>query len=488
MNIAEIPLCPICCDTLGKYGGPVTLPCGHNGCFDCFSNVQCSNAQCPLCRAPFDQEAPLVCNHEMKELLLHLTSSCMDEKTQKEGWETFPSTKVMTELYATEFKQNRFAGFDRAITVDSEPSAPSLLALGGGSTLADKDLLLLEPPQWLPDSYATNCKNCHLPFRAFTRLRHHCRLCGQIFCHTCCYKRLLLPPKYQQRDPQRCCEMCSVLLLPLQPYLTGTVSRAVQPPIHDALDNVSLRAWLNTPWTTNLEDDCYQAANIVQSFANVNRLHPEQGLPTKVLHRCKGLAVLSVLKVGAGWSCSFGSGVIVSRAEDGSWSAPCAVAAYGLGWGLQVGGELTDLILVLHSEDALKAFCSNVRLALGGNLSVAVGPVGRQAEATMVVGDKGHSTVYSYSCTKGAFVGISLEGSVMNVRNEVNLNFYGYPVSPSQLLIERVIPRPPAAELLYDCLHGLMHKFDYVPRIQNSGAKLALGAGMSQQQGHLLTQ
>lgn len=473
MSGADLPLCAVCCDTLGKYGGPATLPCGHNGCVDCFNSLKTNNAQCPLCRAPFDASASLACNHELKDLIVFATSFCMDERTTKEGWEAFPTAKTMTEMYVTEFKQHRLQSSD-GHELDSAPSAPSLLAFGEGSTLADRDLLLLEPPQWVPDSYAANCTSCHLPFRPFTRLRHHCRLCGKIFCHNCCYKKLLLPPNYRLRDPQRCCEMCSIMLLPLQPYLTGTVSRAVQPPVHDAIDNVSLRSWLNMPWTRSLEDDCYQVANIIQTFAKVGRLQPEQGLPAKVLQGCKGLAVLSVLKVGAGWSCSFGSGIIVSRASDGTWSAPCSVAAYGVGWGFQLGGELTDLMLVLHSDEAVKAFCSNVRVSLGGTVSVAVGPVGRQAEATMVVGEMGHSTIYSYSCTKGAFVGISLEGSVMSVRDEVNLNFYGYPVTAAQLLLENGVPRPPAAELLYGSLHALMHKYEKPSRRRSAASRLAL--------------
>lgn len=63
----------------------------------------------------------------------------------------------------------------------------------------------------------------------------------QVFCHTCCSKRLLLPPRYNQREPQRACEMCSHLLAPLQPYLVGALSKSVQPPVHDAIDAVSLR-------------------------------------------------------------------------------------------------------------------------------------------------------------------------------------------------------------------------------------------------------
>ena len=65
------------------------------------------------------------------------------------------------------------------------------------------------------------------------------------------------------------CELCSSVLLPLQPFLAGTQARAVQPPVHDATDSVALRSWLNTPWTSSLEADLYKVANIINTFTRV---------------------------------------------------------------------------------------------------------------------------------------------------------------------------------------------------------------------------
>eukprot|EP00882_Tetradesmus_deserticola_P026988 GHRQ01029819.1.p1 GENE.GHRQ01029819.1~~GHRQ01029819.1.p1 ORF type:complete len:197 (+),score=53.85 GHRQ01029819.1:181-771(+) len=62
-----------------------------------------------------------------------------------------------------------------------------------------RDVLLMEPPQWLPDSYASHCGACQLPFKPLLRLRHHCRLCGKLFCHACSSKQLLLPPRFKER-------------------------------------------------------------------------------------------------------------------------------------------------------------------------------------------------------------------------------------------------------------------------------------------------
>ncbi len=101
---------------------------------------------------------------------------------------------------------------------------------------------------------------------------------------------------------------------------------------------------------------CLPACVLIQCrllILQAARLEPERALPTSMLAGARGLALLSVLKVGAGWSATVGSGLVLARQADGTWSAPCAAACYGLGWGLQVGGELTDLLLVLRNEEAV---------------------------------------------------------------------------------------------------------------------------------------
>lgn len=159
---------------------------------------------------------------------------------------------------------------------------------------------------------ARGCGFCAQPFRALTRLRHHCRCCGRIFCASCSSQRMLLPPRFNCRQPERVCDNCSMLLAPLQPYLAATMvssgfvehtrdvevvrrsyvcvqiptftdlcmpascamcvqSAAAQQPVHDAvLDGVSLRSWLNLPYHTNLEPDVYKAANVLAKFTQVS--------------------------------------------------------------------------------------------------------------------------------------------------------------------------------------------------------------------------
>ena len=92
----------------------------------------------------------------------------------------------------------------------------------------EADLLSLEPPMWVPDSAAGGCSRCRARFKLLVRPRHHCRLCGQLFCGVCCARRLLLPPRFQQAVPQRVCTSCAALLDPLQAFLAGV------PPVQEA--------------------------------------------------------------------------------------------------------------------------------------------------------------------------------------------------------------------------------------------------------------
>jgi hypothetical protein len=73
-----------------------------------------------------------------------------------------------------------------------------------------------------------------------------------------------------------------------------------------------------------------------------------------LLQNAAGYAILSVLKVGMGWSAAVGTGLVIARAEDGSWSAPSAIGLGSFGWGVQAGGEMTDLLLVLNNIETVK--------------------------------------------------------------------------------------------------------------------------------------
>ncbi|KAG0684990.1 hypothetical protein C6P41_001352 [Kluyveromyces marxianus] len=184
---------------------------------------------------------------------------------------------------------------------------------------------------------------------------------------------------------------------------------------------------INNPIPSSLKSETkyVKAAKVLASFVKPNQvLSANDVIPPHVLKDAKGLAVITVLKAGFLFSGRAGSGVIVARLPDGGWSAPSAIALAGAGAGGMIGLELTDFVFILNSADAVKSFSQFGSITLGGNVSVAAGPLGRNAEAAASASTAGIAAVFAYSKTKGLFAGVSLEGSVILERREANRKFY----------------------------------------------------------------
>jgi len=146
--------------------------------------------------------------------------------------------------------------------------------------------------------------------------------------------------------------------------------------------------------------------------------------------------------------------VVIARLQDGSWSAPSAIGTAGLGLGGQAGAEMTDFLVVLNSRSAIQSFMAAGNVTLGGNLSIAVGPLGRNGEAIGAVNTSGKvAAMYSYSKTRGLFGGVSLEGSVIMERQDANAQAYRSDVSAKQLLSGAIEP-PAWAEVLLRTLEN----------------------------------
>ncbi|MCO5608815.1 hypothetical protein L7F22_063032 [Adiantum nelumboides] len=310
-------------------------------------------------------------------------------------------------------------------------------------------VLAAEPPQWIPDSHAMVCMQCRTYFHPIFFSRHHCRFCGMIFCGSCTSQRTLLPVKFREKTPQRVCDSCYERLAPVQGILFEQVSRAAQQATHDVTDLTCLRAWINSPLGFSLEEEIFKATNTLQSFMEIGRLKPERAIPDLILKGAKGLAVFTVIKVGMMVTYKVGTGLVIAKRPDGSWSAPTAIVSSGVGWGPQGGGEITDFILVLRTGAAVRAFAGRVHLSLGAGLSIAAGPLGRTFEADVRAGDGGATACYTYSLSKGLFAGCSLEGNVVMTRVGTNVQFYGDPsISATEILMGSV-KQPKAATPLY---------------------------------------
>ncbi|EEH09562.1 DUF500 domain-containing protein [Histoplasma capsulatum G186AR] len=205
---------------------------------------------------------------------------------------------------------------------------------------------------------------------------------------------------------------------------------------------------IHNPLPSSMRSECRKAGKILASFVDPRQAFgPDKIIPPQILANAKGLAVLTVIKAGFLGSARFGSGIVVARLADNSWSAPSAIATAGAGFGGQIGFELTDFVFILNDYNAVRAFSQAGSITLGGNVSIAAGPIGRNAEAAGAASTKGVAGVFSYSKTKGLFAGVSLEGSVLVERKDANERLYNSKVSARQLLEGSIRP-PPAAEPL----------------------------------------
>ncbi|KAK9389914.1 hypothetical protein V1515DRAFT_613416 [Lipomyces mesembrius] len=206
---------------------------------------------------------------------------------------------------------------------------------------------------------------------------------------------------------------------------------------------------INSPIPSSLKSECKKAARILSSFIKPNQvLGMDTVIPPSVLANAKGLAIITVLKAGFLFSGRAGSGVVIARLPDGTWSAPSALVTAGAGVGGQIGAELTDFVMILNTRAAVESFSQMGSITLGGNISIAAGPIGRNAEAGGSASLKSVAAIFSYSKTRGLFAGVSLEGSALIERRDANRKFYGGNVTAKQLLSGTVDPPASADPLL----------------------------------------
>jgi len=171
------------------------------------------------------------------------------------------------------------------------------------------------------------------------------------------------------------------------------------------------------------------ALSILKELSNI----PDSGAFAELLRQSEGIAIYpSLIKVGLVIGGQYGEGLVFKRdIPNGKWYGPVFVKLTGLSLGAQIGVQNVGLVLVLMNEDAVKSFTSS-NVTLGGNISVAAGPMGRSLSADTDY--KLQAAIYSYSVSKGFFAGLSLQGSVVQVDEDANKQFYGSSVSAVDLL------------------------------------------------------
>jgi len=151
----------------------------------------------------------------------------------------------------------------------------------------------------------------------------------------------------------------------------------------------------------------------------------DQAIPDRLLERAYGIAVIpDMTKIAWFFGGRRGHGVLLVRDKDGRFTSPVFITMTGGSFGFQWGVQLTDVVLVFTTPRGVEGI-NGGKVTLGGDASVAAGPVGRQASAGTDATFK--AEVYSYSRNRGAFVGLALDGSVISIDDRADGDFYGKP-------------------------------------------------------------
>lgn len=199
-----------------------------------------------------------------------------------------------------------------------------------------------------------------------------------------------------------------------------------------------------TAVASDREDDVSRTHKAAQVFNEIMSA-PDQGIPHDLLNKAKCIAIIpGELKFAFIFGGNYGRGVATCRTAHG-WSAPMFVAIDGGSVGYQIGGSSTDLVMLFMNDHALHSLLSD-KFKLGGDASVAAGPVGRNATAATDI--KLNAEILSYSRTKGIFAGVSLDGAVVQADKSGDRAMYGDGVDRHEILSGKVAVPASARNLI----------------------------------------
>ena len=173
---------------------------------------------------------------------------------------------------------------------------------------------------------------------------------------------------------------------------------------------------------------------------------PNMEIFRDLLKKSRGLIIIpQALKGAFVFGVSGGSGVLMVRDKGAeSWAGPAFYSAGGVSFGLQAGGEASEVVLLAMTDRGVSSFMSH-SFKLGADTSIAVGPVGAGVSAATA---NLSADILSFSRSKGLYGGISLEGAMVAVQDKWNQAYYGKKVAPKDILIQQSVKNPHAGELI----------------------------------------
>ena len=176
---------------------------------------------------------------------------------------------------------------------------------------------------------------------------------------------------------------------------------------------------------------------------------PDKGIPQDLLDRAACIVIVPGLKKGGiGIGGKYGKGEVMCRKSDRSWSAPLFITIEGGSFGLQLGFEQIDVVMLIMNHNGVDKLIAD-KFTVGADASAAAGPVGRQTSAQTNI--RMDAEILTYSRAKGLFAGISLDGATLRPDKEDNRDFYGKDIDPRSV-IDGGVPVPPEARPLASAL------------------------------------
>ena len=186
------------------------------------------------------------------------------------------------------------------------------------------------------------------------------------------------------------------------------------------------------PGAQQQSDEAKRVAAATEVFTEIMAAG-DKAIPKSILGRAEAIAVIPGTKKGAlGIGGTRGRGIISMRGKSG-WSSPAFLTLTGVSFGLQIGGQESDLVLIVNNRKGVETLVKN-QFKLGADASVAAGPVGRDAQAATDL--QMRAEILSYSRARGVFAGISISGSTLRHDKDAQQRFYGKPLESRQLLFE----------------------------------------------------
>lgn len=207
-----------------------------------------------------------------------------------------------------------------------------------------------------------------------------------------------------------------------------------------------LGALLTVPGTSTADDKADAQAIVTQANITFNSFMADKTFKEmrKLSRSAKGIFVApQVLKGAFVFGASGGTGVFLARSEGGKWTYPAFYTIGSVSFGLQVGGQASEVILLAMTDRGVTTLLQN-SVKLGADVGIAAGPYGAGAQAASA---NISADILAFSRSKGLYGGISLDGAIVDVREGLNKAYYGKPVTPTDIMVKRDVSNPHADAL-----------------------------------------